>query len=194
MNRKIQANQLARECIVMALIQLADQKPFSAITVSELTKRAGVSRMTYYRNYTSKEEVFESFMKEIVEWYKEEVELLKKADCFGEYERFLHCLRYFVKYKEFIKCITKIGMGKLLLDALSSYLTETYFGDRKLPTEVYYFLHAYEGVLLTVYLAWLENGEKDPLEVLAQIVYIQTKSGAEISRKYTERQKEGENS
>ena len=46
MKKRNPSNFLARECIATALIQLASQKPFSAITVSELTQRAGVSRMT----------------------------------------------------------------------------------------------------------------------------------------------------
>ena len=41
--RKNQANRLARECIVTALMQLLKEKPLSAISVSELTERAGVS-------------------------------------------------------------------------------------------------------------------------------------------------------
>ena len=91
MKKKNQSNQLARECIVTALIQLTEQKPFSAITVSELTQRAGVSRMTYYRNYTSKEDVFQKYMDEIVEEYRQEAEKLEKGKCYGEYENILQC-------------------------------------------------------------------------------------------------------
>lgn len=94
MKKKNQSNQLARECIVTALIQLTEQKPFSAITVSELTQRAGVSRMTYYRNYTSKEDVFQKYMDEIVEEYRQEAEKLEKGKCYGEYEKILQCFQY----------------------------------------------------------------------------------------------------
>ena len=114
MKKKNQSNQLAKECIVTALIQLTEQKPFSAITISELTDRAGVSRMTYYRNYTSKEDVFKKYMDEIVEKYRREAGKLKKGKRYGEYENILQCFQYFVKYKNFIKCIIKIGMQNFL--------------------------------------------------------------------------------
>ena len=39
--------------MVQALIQLLKTKSLSNITITELTERAGVSRMTYYRNYHS---------------------------------------------------------------------------------------------------------------------------------------------
>lgn len=46
-------NLFAKECIVSALIQLIYAKPLSSITISELCQKAGVSRMTFYRNYKS---------------------------------------------------------------------------------------------------------------------------------------------
>ena len=45
-NRVSQANIIAKECIVSALLKLIYEKPLSTITISELTKKAGVSRMT----------------------------------------------------------------------------------------------------------------------------------------------------
>ena len=51
MKSKNRANQLAKEYMVIALMQLLEEKPLSSISVSELTRKAGVSRMTYYRNY-----------------------------------------------------------------------------------------------------------------------------------------------
>lgn len=183
-----QTNQLAKECIVTALIQLAEQKPFSSITISELTKRAGVSRMTYYRNYTSKEEVFETYMSEIVAEYRKAIENLKPAKTYGKYENVLQCFRYFVKYKDFIRCIMKIGMERILLDALSSYLIETYYADGQMSVERYYMLRAYEGALLNVYIGWLENGGKEPVEILAEILcrYAGQLSGEENSIQETE--------
>ena len=81
MKKKNQSNQIARECIVTALIQLTEQTPFSAITV---------------------------YM-------------------------------------------------KIFCSAFSIYL-----------------LCAYEGSLLSVYMAWLENGEKESIETLADILHKHT--------------------
>lgn len=41
MSAKNAANQLARECIVTALLQLLKEKPLSALSISEITSRAG---------------------------------------------------------------------------------------------------------------------------------------------------------
>ena len=56
--------------MVSALMQLLEDKPLSAISVTELTEKAGVSRMTYYRNYQSKEEIFQDYLDDIVDSYR----------------------------------------------------------------------------------------------------------------------------
>ena len=57
-------NQITRERIVSALLELIREKPLSTITITELTRRAGVSRMAFYRNFSTKEEVFSSHLKD----------------------------------------------------------------------------------------------------------------------------------
>ena len=63
-------NFLSKECIVSAILQLINDKPLSSISVSELCSKAGVSRMTFYRNYDSIEDIFVKQLNEIFEEYK----------------------------------------------------------------------------------------------------------------------------
>ena len=42
---------LTREAIETALLQLLEKKELAKISISELVKRAGVSRAAFYRNY-----------------------------------------------------------------------------------------------------------------------------------------------
>ena len=62
-------NIFVRECITEALIKLIKTKPLSEIRITELTKTAGVSRMSYYRNFNSKEEIFSSYFSIILDRY-----------------------------------------------------------------------------------------------------------------------------
>ena len=64
-------NQQTREKIVNALLTLIKEKPLSTITITELTQLAGVSRMAFYRNFSTKEEVFSSHLKDILQKYQE---------------------------------------------------------------------------------------------------------------------------
>ena len=56
MNNK-ESNQLTRECLQLALMHLMGEHPYEKITVSEIVRRAGVSRTAFYRNYTDKEDI-----------------------------------------------------------------------------------------------------------------------------------------
>ena len=65
MRTKNESNKLAKECIVTALIELMKVRDYASITITDLTKKAGVSRMAYYRNYTSKEDIISKFADEV---------------------------------------------------------------------------------------------------------------------------------
>lgn len=45
-----------KECMADALLQAMKEKPFSKITVNEITDSAGVNRSTWFRNFTDKNE------------------------------------------------------------------------------------------------------------------------------------------
>jgi AcrR family transcriptional regulator len=51
-------NKLTREAIYTALVILIKQKPFDSITVTDIVKKAGVSRTAYYNNYNTKKRHF----------------------------------------------------------------------------------------------------------------------------------------
>ena len=57
MARENSAHRLAIDCIYEALIQLMEKKDYKDITITDITRKAGVSRMAYYRNYADKDEI-----------------------------------------------------------------------------------------------------------------------------------------
>ena len=59
--RKI-ANNIVRESLREGLLQLIERKQYDDISVSELTQRAGVSRVSFYRNYDSKDEILLEYL------------------------------------------------------------------------------------------------------------------------------------
>ncbi|MBF6626631.1 TetR/AcrR family transcriptional regulator [Aerococcaceae bacterium zg-BR9] len=53
MSNNLELNQLTKQSLKTALIQLLKDNEVEQISVTSLTHRAGVSRMAYYRNYQS---------------------------------------------------------------------------------------------------------------------------------------------
>ena len=60
-----ESNRLTREAIRTGLIMLMHNNKYDRITVTDIIKRAGVSRSGFYRNYQSKEEVLDEVAGEI---------------------------------------------------------------------------------------------------------------------------------
>lgn len=167
--RKNQSNKLARECIVTALMQLLKEKPLSAISISELTERAGVSRMTYYRNYQSKEDIFSSYLEEALADYQKEARELSLDKHIYAPANLFHCFSYFEKHKEFLDSLFKSGYGHLLLTAISQYMIEVWYKPED-GIEKYYGLQAFAGALYNLYISWASNGSKETPEELVKIL------------------------
>ena len=45
---------------------LLDEKPYSKIGVSDITKKAGIARQTFYRNYSGKDEIVSAYLMDTI--------------------------------------------------------------------------------------------------------------------------------
>ncbi|MBQ2786234.1 MAG: TetR/AcrR family transcriptional regulator [Oscillospiraceae bacterium] len=76
MARKNEAHDVVVESLTQALLQLMEKKPLVQINVSELCSRAGVGRVSFYRNYDSMEEILVHYLKKCTDdWW---IEFFKK--------------------------------------------------------------------------------------------------------------------
>lgn len=82
MNKRNNANgshQLAVDSIYTALLQLMKKKPYSEIKITDIVNRAGVSRMAYYRNYTTKDEILTKHLQQELDSFYDRVLENKKS-------------------------------------------------------------------------------------------------------------------
>lgn len=57
MEKRNSTTEFLKDCIADSLLLLLQEKPIEKITIQELTAKASVGRVTYYRNFTSKEDI-----------------------------------------------------------------------------------------------------------------------------------------
>lgn len=176
--RVSQSNVLVKECIVTALLKLIYTKPLSAITISELCEKAGVSRMSFYRNYESKEEIFKKRLEEIFEEYRKDSDIQYRKDSESGHERgasaykdigifydekhMTHYLEYLLKYKEFMKGLVYCGFGNIFLEMINDYMCDLW-GDAADK----YTLYAFSGALYNTFNLWSQQGYKEDGKKLA---------------------------
>lgn len=166
---KHQSTQYVRNCLVQALIRLLSEKPLSNITVTELTSAACVSRMSYYRNYKSMDEILQSYLDDIIVSYRQDVLSWPDRGNYNDYRNMLHCYEYFYKHADFIRCLLKCGMGDALLQALTDYMLETYYQKEK-GIAHYYTLLAFAGSLYNIYISWIKNDTKESAQEMASMI------------------------
>ena len=71
MKKKIsRTNIQVKQDMYKALLRLIRNKTFSSISVSDITSEAGVSRMSFYRNYNVIEDILTEHLGEVVEEYR----------------------------------------------------------------------------------------------------------------------------
>jgi AcrR family transcriptional regulator len=61
-NRQVQRT---RGWLLEALLLLLDEKPYEKIGISDITKKAGVARQTFYRNYDTKADIIIQYLDDI---------------------------------------------------------------------------------------------------------------------------------
>ena len=48
-------NEITKRSIIEAFLLLLQNQPYEKISISDIVKKAGVARVSYYRNFNSKE-------------------------------------------------------------------------------------------------------------------------------------------
>jgi len=107
-------NLIIRESIETALIELMKRKPFNEITITEIVKKAGVSRISYYRNYYLKEDVLFARMDKIAAEWKE-----KSDNEQGEISEKM--IRLFESERPVLEVLYKNGLEHLLYKLIRKY-------------------------------------------------------------------------
>ena len=51
MNKREELNKIVKDSIAQSIFQLMKRKRFSDITITEIVKKAGVARASFYRNF-----------------------------------------------------------------------------------------------------------------------------------------------
>lgn len=154
--------------IAEALLSLMQYKSLQNISIKELVKKAGVSRMTYYRYFSSKEEILGCYLGHILSEYEKQVDKSHPTS-FHSYEHVLSSLLFFQKYKTFALCLRDAGMESILLDALNDYVKKQSGFSYQKPVRAYSY-YFYAGALFNVYMQWILEDTITPATELASII------------------------
>ncbi|HFI0619361.1 TPA: TetR/AcrR family transcriptional regulator [Streptococcus suis] len=149
-------NLKAKDYITQALFKLIDSKNYDDITITDIAKKAGVTRISFYRNFESKEDILRQEMKRRYGTLK----LAKDTEFSIEF-----MFEFFNQNKDLISVLFKSKKEVLLLELIESD------NITQLPLEVAYSVATVNYLLLGWANVWYQRGMVDSTEDILQ--YIQ---------------------
>ncbi len=171
-------NPLLKECLFTALIKLMDQKDFKDIKISEIAQKAGVSRMTYYRTYDSKEDILIQYFEDQSQAVAHMVSEHPEYDSLTIFQLFFS---FFKEQAHLMEYLYKAGLLKEVMQRFTTFVAEAY--DKSDVHILDKTCKSYEvsfisGGLFLLLLHWIERGLVETPEEMArmtmQILHIQS--------------------
>ena len=154
-------NRVVVESLQGALLQLIAKKSYESITVTELCKKAGVSRMAFYGNFESKDEIIQKIL------YDLQNELFARIGSpFRQavtYVWYLDMFRFTAEKAEILKSIFCCGYQGKYLELVNSIILR--HKDLQ-PDETYQRL-LWSGGIVNAVVYWLSNNLSETPEQMA---------------------------
>lgn len=151
----------ARDRLVNAMMELLQEKDYADITVTDLTRRAGLSRMAYYRSFSSREEVLDRFMEVMGEQIHQSLEAAGlRENARAYFEALFEALGL---YASLIRAACKAHLGEMILFHIGRYMRISF------PHEEEYRLHFIAGGFYHVLIRWIQNGCGETPAEMAEI-------------------------
>ncbi len=158
---RIQSEKYVDEYIISALFDLMKKKKYDDISITEITNKAGVSRVSFYRNFNSKEDIIKKWIENTTTIFLKTSDINFKKDSTRDY--FIKLFSHLEKYKEQSLLIYKANLTHLLKSEFENNLLSIH--QQEYDNYKSYFL---AGGMFNVYYYWLINGCKESAEEIAE--------------------------
>ncbi|MDF2944096.1 MAG: TetR family transcriptional regulator [Herbinix sp.] len=165
-------SKIVKESIFIALMLIMEKKNFTQITITEVCKKAGVSRMAFYRNYNILEDIITVHLDELFDDYSHQI-----LGCGKDFGRERVCLffSYFRGQNKLLMNLIRSNLNYLILEKCIGYFytlsQNTVCQNSHLPLKEKYIIEFAAGGLYKVLIEWANNGMKESDEVMADICY-----------------------
>lgn len=155
-----------------ALLELMDTNDYHKITITEIVQQAQVARKTFYRHFTSKDEILNIYIQTLFQQYMKRLGVLKE---FNEYEAVLTYFQFWKDHLTFVDTLIKSNMAYLILIAFEDYLPvidEKYQHSQMAHSENYeYAITFSSGGFWHLLCKWVHNGAKETPEEMTDYYF-----------------------
>lgn len=153
-----------------ALFYLLKTKSFSKITINDIAKKAGVSRLTFYRNFNSKEDILQQRFDTLFDDFYNDI---TKNNITSVHDTILLVFSYWYKNQEYLKILIDNKLEKNIYTNFNTYILRIF---NKLNIAEFYspeHITFISGGLFFSMINWIEgNCQQSPKEITNSIIKI----------------------
>lgn len=152
----------AKTELTKGLLKLLETNNINEISISELCEEAGLSRLSFYRNYSSKEDILKKYMNLITSSFLNTTSINFRTTPKKDFILFL--IRHMEQHKQIVSLLIKNDLSYLLKEAFDEAFLRS--------VEIYhdpYRCYVASGAYFNLIYYWFLNGCKETAEELSII-------------------------
>ena len=157
---------LTKEYIYQSFKKLLEKKKYDDISVCDICEKAGVSRMSFYRNFKSKDELTYKGISLIFEHMQERMKKLENISTYSITKELFETVK---QYKDMIGSFEDTHFTKEFSNLIATKLTENINHDYMSKTSKYIPVFYFGAIAVTV-LKWLNNNYDESTDEMARMI------------------------
>ena len=157
------------ESTLEALVLLMKIEKYEDITVTDICERAGISRNAFYKNFGTKEKVFQKVVEKFINHLFQQL-----GNPFNDRVTLSWYQKFFSQIKEessILLILMKANLKDIYLETVNDILIK----DQALNAETKYKRIMWNGALQNVVAVWVESGMKEGADEMAKICFDKLK-------------------
>ena len=141
------------------LLEMMEETDYREIRVSELVRRAQVSRSSFYRNFTDKDDVLRQHLRHLTAQWRESLEEGPEQDLSGS------LIRHFYAHRELCLLLHSSGLFWMVYD----HIKEACGVNVDTPSVLAYGKAAWAGAIFGWAEEWTARGMEEPPEKIKEL-------------------------
>lgn len=163
-----QANIITKTCLQTALIELLDVKKIDEISVTELTRKAGVSRTAFYSNY----KIINDVLSELIDSHLQSLNELFWDSINNKEDMYYSIINTMYEDRDLFELVLKADLEKTAFFQMRDYIKTTY---PQIDNETYYSIIGLIGLFRNIVLEWFFNDCNESVSFISKLCSDVTK-------------------
>ena len=156
-------NSYVRGQILNTMLEMMHEQDFNSIVISTLTERAQVGRASFYRNFTSKEDVLRQEAHRLTAQWKQDYDQQEHG---APNEILISLLDFYQEHASFFLALYNAGMSEMVLETILEHTEIT----PELPNALAYLKSSIAYMVYGWIIEWFKRGMQESGTELAKMI------------------------